>query len=903
MESAEGLDPFTPSLKVLDSRGLTVRHVGYLRSLKGTTPTPLITRQRHNPAGQQIEQCDPRLFDAGSAPNLATVYSLSGKPLIIDSVDAGWRLNLSGIAGQALERWDARGHHWQTTYDEQLRVLRESTADQSSLDVFSYADALADSGNNLCGQMTSLEDASGTLALQSFSLSGEPIEQTRTFENNESHTSRQTFGPLKQLLMQTDAGGHRQDFRHDIAGQFKQASLLRQGVSAAQVIVQDVQYNAAGQVIERRAGNQVVSHWRYDPANDWLTASTAGVAGQALLQNLEYGYDPVGNVQRIDDLTFAPVYFANQMIDGQRRFSYDSLYRLLSASGHDASGTTDAPGIPSPSDPNDLHPYTQHYEYDAADNLIKLVHSRATDGYTRQMHIAPTSNRALRWQAGDPPPDFSSAFDGHGNQRMLRHGPELVWNAQDQLRQITLLKHSNGLPDDQERYLYSQGERVSKRHETHASAASHFHQVRYLPGLEIRTRDNGEELHVITLPDNVRCLYWRSAPPADVENNQMRYSLGDHLGSSAIELDQQARILSRETYYPFGGTATWLPISKSAGDYKTIRYSGKETDVSGLYYYGARYYAPWLQRWVSADPAGDVDGLNLYVMVGNNPLTYIDPDGRAMTKSPGWMAIATGFSSETNRFVEEFDDDENAMTPDQRKATTFKQFLGKKSGIGAMTRGGVLGGSLGTSIGIAVGEAVPIENMSAYIGPAFGLLGSSAGGYAYAYVRYRFFKSDVLRAAAQYKHKVDTAKKLAEDMLRGVVPTDMQNQMANMRIQTAYDMLAEVKTWPVAERALFTSGGVEGETLTDITERYENIKKTMTGGTADVVDPVDNQSLGARSSISYSLNDFASAAGDSVQGERIQGENAQADYSWWAQFQGFFKIGTRRNSIPMDSLA
>jgi insecticidal toxin complex protein TccC len=590
------------------------------------------------------------------------------------------------------------------------------------------------------------------------------------------------------------------------------------------------------------------------------------------------------------------------MIDGQRRFNYDSQYRLLSASGHDASGTTDAPGIPSPSDPNDLHPYTQHYEYDAADNLIKLVHSRATDGYTRQMHIAPTSNRALRWQAGDPPPDFSSAFDGHGNQRILRHGPELVWNAQDQLRQITLLKHSNGLPDDQERYLYSQGERVSKRHETHTSAASHFHQVRYLPGLEIRTRDNGEELHVITLPDNVRCLHWRSAPPADVENNQMRYSLGDHLGSSAIELDQQARMLSRETYYPFGGTAIWLPHSKSAGDYKTIRYSGKETDVSGLSYFGARYYAPWLQRWVSADPAGDVDGLNLYVMVRNNPLTNVDPDGRALTKSPGWIAIAAGFKSETSRFVDEFDDAGDAMTPEQREQTTFTQFLSKKSGIGAMTRGGVLGGAAGTSIALAVTNAVPVLDAS-YTAPILGFLGSTAGGYAYAYVRYRFFKSNVARAVLQHRHKVDAAEQLAKDMLQGVVPTDIQNQMANMRIQTAYDMLADAKTWPVAERDLFTSGRVEGETLTDITERYKNIKKTMTGGTADVVDPVDNENPGARPSISGSLNDFASLAGESVQGESIQSENAQADYSWWAQFQGFFKIGTRRNSIPMDSLA
>jgi RHS repeat-associated protein len=35
--------------------------------------------------------------------------------------------------------------------------------------------------------------------------------------------------------------------------------------------------------------------------------------------------------------------------------------------------------------------------------------------------------------------------------------------------------------------------------------------------------------------------------------------------------------------------------------------------------------APWLARWINPDAAGSIDGLNLYVYVGNNPLKYIDP--------------------------------------------------------------------------------------------------------------------------------------------------------------------------------------------------------------------------------------------------------------------------------------
>jgi RHS repeat-associated protein len=61
---------------------------------------------------------------------------------------------------------------------------------------------------------------------------------------------------------------------------------------------------------------------------------------------------------------------------------------------------------------------------------------------------------------------------------------------------------------------------------------------------------------------------------------------------------------------------------------KTYRYVGKERDdTTGLYYYGRRYYATWLVRWMNPDPAGTADGLNLYAYVAGNPLTYTDKDG------------------------------------------------------------------------------------------------------------------------------------------------------------------------------------------------------------------------------------------------------------------------------------
>ena len=63
---------------------------------------------------------------------------------------------------------------------------------------------------------------------------------------------------------------------------------------------------------------------------------------------------------------------------------------------------------------------------------------------------------------------------------------------------------------------------------------------------------------------------------------------------------------------------------------KRYRYIGKESDEeTGLYYHGARYYAPWLGKWISLDPAGTVEGSNLYGYVNNNPLRH-NLDGRQL---------------------------------------------------------------------------------------------------------------------------------------------------------------------------------------------------------------------------------------------------------------------------------
>jgi RHS repeat-associated protein len=82
-----------------------------------------------------------------------------------------------------------------------------------------------------------------------------------------------------------------------------------------------------------------------------------------------------------------------------------------------------------------------------------------------------------------------------------------------------------------------------------------------------------------------------------------------------------------EEYYPYGSTS-YQAVRSQTETPKRYRYTGKERDEENCFtYHGARYYAPWLGRWASADPSGLGDGVCLYAYCTDNPIALYDPLG------------------------------------------------------------------------------------------------------------------------------------------------------------------------------------------------------------------------------------------------------------------------------------
>jgi insecticidal toxin complex protein TccC len=658
----------TPVVAVFDGRSGPVRRVDYLRGSTSDQAQRLVTAQAYDAAGRIVDQWDPR-FHGTQTINLHSIYSLSGTPLRTENIDAGLRCELLGLAGQRLHSWDARHSEQRTEYDSQLRptLIRERGQDQAwtTIGRLRYGTpSTEDARHNRCGKLLEQYDTAGLVTVDDYSLAGLPLNQRQRFLDTlelpdwpDDETGREhllesarydtqwRYDALGDALGQTDAKGHSQRIELDVAGQPKSVHLQWADSSAAELIADEFRYSAAGQRQAYTAGNGISSSFAYDPADGRLTELKA-TKGSDVHQHLSYLYDLVGNVTSITDHTHVVRYHANQRSEGVRSFLYDSLYRLESATGLEIPGTGTQPGLPGLVSPSDLTlrtPYTQHYEYDHGGNLEKLVHNSATPGqaHTLRLTIDPSSNRCLQWQKGEASLDDTPGFDAGGNQlRLPSSGQHLTWNWRNQLHKVTQVQRDDG-EDDAEHYSYNaEGMRMRKRHNAQAASVPHVRDVRYLPGLEIRTLDDSEELHVCTLQgpaSNIRGLYWAKGRPTDIEQGQLRYSLDDHLGSLVMELDQAARLISHEGYYPFGGTAWWAADTQIQASYKTVRYSGKERDASGLYYYGFRYYAPWMMRWINPDPAGPVDGLNLYAMVGNNPIRYSDNLGLIKIKGEHLM--------------------------------------------------------------------------------------------------------------------------------------------------------------------------------------------------------------------------------------------------------------------------
>lgn len=441
-------------------------------------------------------------------------------------------------------------------------------------------------------------------------------------------------------------------------------------------IVRKIEYNEKGQRkrIEYGSGlenDPVSTVYTYDPLSYRLTHMHTRGPGGKVLQDLHYTYDIAGNITCLRDDAFPAVFNSNQVVEAHAEYYYDALNRLVSANGREHKAFYHTNGFSqqwaetwlaelnpqgSLNDPNFSAPYHQTFTYDDAGNLTHMRHF-GNRSYTREMAISPHSNRAvLKDHLGSRAVD--ELFDRSGNLKEMEHLHALRWNGRNQLAAAVVTPREAPATSDAEYYIYNgNGQRVRKRSEHYEHGGNRVRIVEkvYLGAVEILrvsyryasgAVDLVEERYTLHGMDDLRRVAlihtWRTDTTGTNMAGQTRvhYQLGNHLGSAAMELSAAGQVVTYEEYFPYGETAFQIGRSAAEIKWKDYRYSGKERDQTGLYYYGVRYYAPWIARWLSPDPGGTVDGMNLFAFVKGNPICSVDIVGR---QAVDWGEIADFF--------------------------------------------------------------------------------------------------------------------------------------------------------------------------------------------------------------------------------------------------------------------
>lgn len=694
----------TPSITAVDNRDLTVRNIAYARHPDAPDLTDKrITRHKYDARGFLTRSTDHRLHGTCLA-NFTYLTDLAGNALRAKSVDLGTSVTLNDAAGRPIiaisnlcsaddgteDKGQAVTRTWQyeeaSLRERPLEVRQQVNGGAACIaERFIYAGStLAEKARNLSGQCVSHYDTAGLVQTDSFGLTSVPLSVARHLLKNadnadtvvdwqgedesawndlldDAYITLTMADATGAVLSTTDAKDNVQRVAYDVAGRLS-GSWLTVNEGAEQVIVKSLTHSAAGQKLREEHGNGVVTVYTYEPQTHRLvqikTQRPCGhIAGTKVLQDLRYEYDPVGNVLSVRNNAEETRYGRNQKVVPENAYVYDSLYQLICATGREMvtagqqSSNLPPAAIPFSTDSSAYTNYTRTYTYDTAGNLTQIRHSSpaTNNNYTTAITISDCSNRGILSAFTTTPSEVDALFTAGGQQKQLLPGQQLSWTPRNELLKVNPVVR-DGAADDGESYRYDAGsQRVLKVSMQKIYESIQTQRVVYLAGLELRTTKSGETekevLQVITARENshaqIRILHWTAGKPADISNNQVRYNYNNLIGSSMLELDGDGNIISAEEYYPYGGTAIWTARCQVEANYKVIRYSGKERDAAGLYYYRYRYYQPWAGRWLSADPAGTVDGLNLFRMARNNPIKYKDENGLMPNDASAGRSLST----------------------------------------------------------------------------------------------------------------------------------------------------------------------------------------------------------------------------------------------------------------------
>lgn len=528
-------------------------------------------------------------------------------------------------------------------------------------------------GRNILGQAIQHYDTGGLADTPNYDFKGQPLSSTRKLfkrykevanwidqnlatdlEPGIGFTFTTKTDALGRITEQTAPDGSVITPSYNEAGLLNGESVMHPGAAIVTTYIKDIDYNEKGQRNKIIYGNDVSTKFYYDKETFRLKRLESMRQNNDPLHDWNYTYDPVGNITQIEDKNVPVVFFNNQKVTGVSTYTYDAIYRLAEASGRENNAILNFGNCDNwndnsfthsmnPGDPMAIRNYIQRYQYDAAGNIMEMKHLATGGNWTRGYEYETSNNRLKRTFIGDngSPANYTQYqhHAKHGFMEALPHLEKISWNFKEEIVS-TIRQHctDDNIPVTTYYQYDGSGQRIRKITESQAAIGGTptIKEERiYLAGYELYKKYSGthaglERVSLSLMDERHRFVMVETRNDVDdgTEKQLVRYQLHNHLGSSTLEMDDSARIISYEEYHPYGTTAYQAKNRDIKSTAKRYRFTGMERDEeTGIEYHSARYYLPWMGRWMSCDPIGLKDGPNLFNYCNGNPMNRTDIRG------------------------------------------------------------------------------------------------------------------------------------------------------------------------------------------------------------------------------------------------------------------------------------
>lgn len=662
----------TPSVVYTDSLGrpfLSVAHNKTQRSNEAAA----IEAFFYNRTELDIQGLALSVTDSRNNTVMQWKYNMLGHIGYQNSMDAGERWMLADVMGKSLHLWDSRQQTFSYDYDAlhrplNIRVNTGNTATDVTYEQFIYGETLPNAKTlNLLGKLYTHKDTAGVTSNVGCDFKGNiagasrqlltdykntPDWNTAPSLDNPVYTSYAVVDALNRPVVMFTPDASIFIPGYDESNLLKSEDVKLKGVGTVTNFISSITYNAKGQRERILYGNNTVTGYNYNTETYRLTRllTTAGF-GQNILQDLNYTYDPVGNITSVFDNSQQTIFYNGQQVLPQSYYTYDALYQLVEGSGREHTGQVGFGNndnyddswclIPAlqPNSPAQMRNYTQKYFYDGAGNIITMQHIADTAGsWTRNYNYNLNNNQLVNTMVGSQNNNssYNYTYNVHGSMMTMPQLPGIDWNFREEMQHVNLVGGGDAY------YIYDSGGQRARKIivRNDGMVAERIYLGRY----EIyRERDNTgnitlqrDTLHVADDKQRIAIVETLTAGNDGSPQQLIRYQYSNHLGSACLELDELSKIISYEEYHPYGTSSYRATDSSRQVPLKRYRYTGMERDdETGLEYHSARYYLPWLGRWMAADPIGIEDGLNVYLYVKSNPIIHGDINGTDCDSSKG----------------------------------------------------------------------------------------------------------------------------------------------------------------------------------------------------------------------------------------------------------------------------